>query len=72
MSRQTIGALVYEAIKAGLELFPPAPHPDEPDMVSCQRASKGYPKELEALLDNFDFFAINVGKLYTDAHPLSY
>lgn len=41
-------------------------------MVSCQRASKGYPKELEALLDNFDFFAINVGKLYTDAHPLSY
>lgn len=41
-------------------------------MDVIRNSGKGYPKELEALLDNFDFFSINVGKPYTDAHPLSY
>lgn len=35
-------------------------------------SGKEYPKEIEAFLDNFDFFAINVGKLYMDTHPLVY
>lgn len=51
----------------------PTQYPVSVHLMDVIRSSgKGYPKEIEALLDNFDFFAINVGKLYTDAHPLSY
>lgn len=51
----------------------PTRYPVSVHLMDVIRSSgKGYPKELEALLDNFDFYAINVGKLYTDAHPLEY
>lgn len=51
----------------------PTRYPVSVHLMDVIRSSgKGYPKELEALLDNFDFYAINVGKLYTDAHPLKY
>ena len=51
----------------------PTRYPVSVHLMDVIRSSgKGYPKELEALLDNFDFYAINVGKLYTDAHPLVY
>lgn len=51
----------------------PTQYPVSVHLMDVIRSSgKDYPKELEALLDNFDFFATNVGKLYTDAHPRSY
>lgn len=51
----------------------PTQYPVSVHLMDVIRSSgKGYPKEIEALLDNFDFYAINVGKLYTDAHPLVY
>lgn len=36
------------------------------------KSGKNYPAEIRAFLDNFDFFATNIGKEYTDAHPLVY
>ena len=35
-------------------------------------SGKEYPLEIEDFLNNFDFFAMNVGKMYTDAHPRNY
>lgn len=51
----------------------PAWYPVSVHLMDVIRSSgKEYPKEIKTLWDNFDFFAINVGKLYTDTHPLSY
>lgn len=41
-------------------------------MDVVRSSGKAYPKELEGFLDNFDFFAMNVGRLYMDAHPRTY
>lgn len=41
-------------------------------MDVIKQSGSEYPAEIEALLDNFDFFATSIGKEYTDAHPLLY
>lgn len=41
-------------------------------MDVVKSSGKGFPAKLEAFLSNFDFFATNVGKLYTDAHKRTY
>lgn len=41
-------------------------------MDVIQSSKKGYPKEIEAFLNNFDFFATNVGKMYWESHELIY
>lgn len=51
----------------------PTRFPVSVNLMSVIKSSRAdYPKEIEAFLKNFDFFATNVGKLYTDAHPRTY